>query len=298
MNHFYAETEPKLFCLLLLIFLYNFQSKNMQHQRKTSKLLYGFTLIEIILSIFGGIAQNEILQNVCFAGCSISCIVAIYFGFQYAFNMIEKKATPLTKALCILTCAVCGVLSFFSLQNRINITAFLLIFVIVILFTLEQHNKIRVDNLTKLYNRYGMDVELKEQLRQYEREHSDSFYIISCDLDNFKHINDTWGHAEGDRALVLIAGVLAKIGKKFDSAVFRIGGDEFIIITDMSEEGLATEITNALKSELDKIDFRDDFDIKMSIGVSLYDGVTSIDDLLNNADKKMYEAKRSEKTKI
>ncbi len=295
MNHFYVETEPKLFCLLILVFLYVFQARTLQYQRKTGKLLYGFTLIEILFSIFGGIAQNEIWQTVCFAVCGVSSFLAIYFGGQCALNMTENKLTFFKKALCILVCALCGVLSFYSLKNGINATAFLMTFVIVALFALEQHNKIRVDKLTKLYNRYGMDVELKEQLRQYEREHSDSFYIISCDLDNFKHINDTWGHAEGDRALVLIAGVLAKIGKKFDSAVFRIGGDEFIIITDKSEEGLATEITNALKAELDKIDFRDDFDIKMSIGVSLYDGITSIDDLLNNADKKMYEAKRSEK---
>ena len=156
----------------------------------------------------------------------------------------------------------------------------------------EQHNKIRVDNLTKLYNRYGMEMELKEQLRQYEREHADSFYVIACDLDNFKHINDTWGHSEGDRALVLVAGALSRVGKKYNSDVFRIGGDEFIIITDTSEEGLANDVANEIKSEFDKIEFRDDFDIKISIGIALYDGVTAIDELLNSADKKLYEAKK------
>jgi two-component system cell cycle response regulator len=164
------------------------------------------------------------------------------------------------------------------------------------MFAIEQNNKIKVDNLTKLYNRYGMDAELKEQLRQYEREHSDSFYIIACDLDNFKHINDTWGHPEGDRALILVATTLAKVCKRFSSNVFRIGGDEFVIITDTSEEGLALDITNAIKNELDNIDFRSDFDIGMSIGVALYDGITAIDELLNNADKKLYEAKKKIKT--
>ena len=159
----------------------------------------------------------------------------------------------------------------------------------------EQYQKMSVDNLTKLYNRYGMDAELKEQLKQYKREHTDSFYMIICDLDNFKHINDTWGHPEGDRALILVANALFKVGKMFDSDVFRIGGDEFVIITDKSPEGLDCEITAAVKKELDNIDFRDDFSIEMSIGVALYDGVTSIDDLLNNADKKMYEAKRKSK---
>ena len=67
---------------------------------------------------------------------------------------------------------------------------------------------------------------------------------------------------------------------------------EFIIITDKSEEGLAEEVTKAIKDEVDKIDFRDDFDIKISLGTTLYDGVTPISELLDNADKKMYEAKR------
>ena len=94
--------------------------------------------------------------------------------------------------------------------------------------------------------------------------------------------------------MILVARVLAKVGKMFSSNVFRIGGDEFLIITDTSKEGLALEITTAIEKELDKIDFQNDFDIKMSIGVALYDGVTSIDELLSRADRKMYEAKKGE----
>ncbi|MBQ7960643.1 MAG: GGDEF domain-containing protein [Clostridia bacterium] len=189
-------------------------------------------------------------------------------------------------------CITIGILSFCALSYGLNTASFVLVFLIMAMFVMEQNNKIKVDNLTKLYNRYGMDVELKEQLKQYEREHSDSFYIIACDLDNFKYINDTWGHPEGDRALILVAGALARVGKKFSANVFRIGGDEFVIITDTSEEGLAIDVTNAIKTELDNIDFRNDYDIEMSIGVALYDGVTPIDELLSNADKKLYEAKK------
>ena len=168
----------------------------------------------------------------------------------------------------------------------------------MLVFIISQYNRIKIDNLTKLYNRYGMDEEIREQLQQYKHDKNNSFYIIACDLDNFKYINDTWGHQEGDRALVFIATALSKVGKRFNSKVFRIGGDEFIIITDTSEETLATEIMDAIKSELDNIGFRDDFDIEMSMGVALYDGITHIDELLNNADKKLYQAKRKSKVKV
>ena len=226
------------------------------------------------------------MQSVCLVLCAFCSYKAAY---------LVLKCTSLNKMLATFCGVVFGVISLVAVKIGINVSDFVISFSVIALFVAEQHNKIRQDSLTKLYNRYGMDAELKEQLKQYEREHTDSFYIIACDLDNFKHINDTWGHPEGDRALVLVAGALSRVGKKFDAEVFRIGGDEFVIITDKSDEGLATAVTDAIVDELNKIEFRDDFDINMSIGTALYDGVTSIDDLLNNADKKLYEAKKNKK---
>lgn len=295
MNNFLVQTEPKFFCLQIIAFLYFFQTKSFHCQCKENKLLYSFSLIAILFSISGDVILKETIQNLCFAVCGFSCFLAAYFCCECVFKITESKKTILKKCLCTFVCIIFGVLSFYSLRYGLNASAFVLAFVIIAVFVMEQNNKIKIDNLTKLYNRYGMDVELKEQLRQYEKEHSDSFYIIACDLDNFKHINDTWGHPEGDRALILIAGALDKVCKRFSSNVFRIGGDEFVIITDTSEEGLAIDITNAIKTELDNIDFRSDFDIEASIGVALYDGVTPIDELLGNADKKLYEAKKKGK---
>ncbi|MBE7023234.1 MAG: GGDEF domain-containing protein [Ruminococcaceae bacterium] len=292
MNDFLFETEPKLFCLLIIAFLYFFQTQYFQPQCIENKLLYFFSLTEILFSILGDVISKEAIQNLCFAVCGASSFLATWFCCKYTFKISKCNATILKKFLCTFLCITSGILSFCTLSCGLNTASFVLVFVIIVMFVIEQNNKIKVDNLTKLYNRYGMDVELKEQLKQYEREHSDSFYIIACDLDNFKYINDTWGHPEGDRALILVAGALARVGKKFSANVFRIGGDEFVIITDTSEEGLAIDVTNAIKTELDNIDFRNDYDIEMSIGVALYDGVTPIDELLGNADKKLYEAKK------
>ncbi len=295
MMDFCLQTEPKIFCILILVFLYVFQTKNSQYQIRESKLLYLFSFVEIVFSILLEFVQETFIQSLCIGVCGFCSFFAMYFGCKQAFKITHDKITVLIKTIIIFPSIAFGVLTFYSLYYVTNVANFVLTFMVVALFIIDQNNKIRVDRLTKLYNRYGMDVELKEQLRQYEHEHNDSFYIISCDLDNFKHINDTWGHLEGDRALVLIADVLAKIGKIFSSSVFRIGGDEFIIIADTSREGIDVDITNAIETELDSIDFREDFNIKMSIGVALYDGKTSIDELLDNADKKMYEAKRKEK---
>ena len=284
MLEYYSKTESGFFCILLIAFLYIFQIKTSQNGK--NKLLYLFLIIEVIFSVLGNIIQRVTIQNICFVASGISCFFAVWF---------LCRTLKIKNILSILSGVVFGIVSVCSLRCGINATSYLLTLAVVLLFIIEQQNIITVDNLTKLYNRYGMDAELKEQLREYEREHSDSFYLIVCDLDNFKYINDTWGHSEGDRALVLVADALAKTGKKFSAEVFRIGGDEFVVIVDTSQESVAVEVINAMENELDNIDFRDDYDIKISMGYALYDGVAAIDELLSNADKKMYEAKKSRK---
>lgn len=285
--------EINLFCLFIIGELYFFQ-RTLQTQGKGYNYVYLFAALGILSSLAGNIAADLYVKNISVVLGVCFDIAAALLWCKYTLRINSRAKSVIARCavtLCISALAIC------SEYSGLNLHTCILLLAMIASFALDQYNKIRMDNLTKLYNRYGMDVELKEQLRQYEREHEDSFYIISCDLDNFKHINDTWGHIEGDRALVLIAQTLSKVAKKFRSNVFRIGGDEFVIITDKSEKGLADDITAALKVELDNIDFRDDFDIKMSIGVALYDGVTPVSELLNNADKKMYEAKKN-KVKI
>ena len=290
MSSFFIEAEAKLFCLLIIGFLWLFQMKSPQKKSTAQKLTYLFFAFSILLSFLKDIS------DLFFNEAYIQMVLDAAFGVNYALlTFFTCKYIAQTKNLPVIGALLLGVLAFFTSKHGINILTYLSLFTIITVFAVNQHDKIRVDNLTKLYNRYGMDEEIKEQLSQYAREKSDSFYIISCDLDNFKHINDTWGHLEGDRALVLISEVLSKACEKFDAEVFRIGGDEFVIITDTSEEGLALQVTEAIKKELDNIDFRDDFEIKMSIGTALYNGEEDINNLLASADKKMYEAKKAKK---
>ncbi len=204
-------------------------------------------------------------------------------GHEYAF--LASVSTP------ILLSGIQSVVR----PDGLNTQSYAVLLSILMLSIVYQRKKMVTDNLTELPNRYGMDAEIEEQLRQYKKDKNDSFYVIVCDMDNFKTINDTWGHLEGDRALKLIAGVLEEVAEQYDSEVFRIGGDEFVVITDTSESGLAEEICASLKEGLDAIDFRDDYDICMSMGVSLYDGKCTIAEMINSADRKLYQAKQKNK---
>lgn len=287
MGTFLAGLEAKLFCLVITIFLFCFQTRKFQTSDTNGRLMYMFSIAGIFALSLGSLVKTALIQNTFFIICALFNGLSVFFVCRSFSKNCHRNG------LYSLFGVVFAVLTFYSERYKTDVAAYLLTFGILVSFVMEQYNRIRVDNLTKLYNRYGMDAELREQLRQYERENTDSFYVIACDMDNFKYINDTWGHLEGDRALVLIASVLSKVSKKFRSDAFRIGGDEFVIITDKSERDLAENITAEIKRELDNLKFRDDYDINMSIGVALYDGVTPIDELLNNADKKLYEAKKN-----
>lgn len=281
--------ESKVFCLLLFIGLH-FCRTQIQLRNKDAVCIYA--ALGVLFSALRSLPLNTFADTLAILLSWMFLTAAAVFGCKAVLRG-KSRLSPMGKNLiCALVLIVFAALALMCLAFNLNTAAFILALAILVDLIVDLYNKLRMDNLTKLYNRYGMDAELREQLRQYARENEDSFYIIACDLDNFKHINDTWGHQEGDRALVLIAGVLSKVAKSFKSNVFRIGGDEFVIITDKSEDGLAEKIMEAVKNALDEIDFRDDFDIKMSLGYALYDGVTPIDVLLNSADKKLYEAKK------
>lgn len=299
LNNFFVEIEAKIFCLFLICFFWLFQRKNPQLGWTKLKFTYLFLCICVVLSIVQDITsshfQNLWLENLFDSGFGLCYGLSAYFWCEYAYGIKKHKTTLFSKGVSAFTFIVFGILAYFSSKYNVNMIIYIMVFAVLMIFVMNQYNKIKTDNLTKLYNRYGMEEEIREQLQQYARDKNDSFYIITCDLDNFKHINDTWGHLEGDRALILISSVLVKVSKMFNSEVFRIGGDEFVIITNTSEQGLASDITEAIKIELDNLDFRDDFDIKMSVGIALYDGVTHINDLLNSADKKLYEAKKVNK---
>ena len=110
------------------------------------------------------------------------------------------------------------------------------------------------------------------------------------DLDDFKWINDTYGHVEGDRALIRIAGVLKKTLAGHAGILARYGGDEFCIAGEMLREEAEHLIKN-LYENLEKANKQaaSPYDIGMSVGCAQFTKeVRTIPDLVNSADEDMY----------
>ena len=162
-------------------------------------------------------------------------------------------------------------------------------------YILHMQTLVSVDALTRLNNR-GQINRYMEQLRYKEDSH---IFAMMIDVDNFKTINDTYGHAEGDRALMLVSDALKKTCGWIQSPVFlgRYGGDEFtIIIQDPAEDKQPKEIERVIHSNMAEARKEQNlpYELEVSVGYAeLIDESDTMHDCLNRADKKLYMAKKS-----
>jgi diguanylate cyclase (GGDEF)-like protein len=156
-----------------------------------------------------------------------------------------------------------------------------------------------LDELTGLYNRRGFSILAEHQLKMAERGKRRMLLLFS-DLDGLKWINDTFGHPEGDRALIEVADILEETFRESD-IVARIGGDEFVVLAVETNGSPAGVLTTRLRENLEARNAGADrrYQLSLSVGVAHYDPTRpcSLDDLLAGADRAMYGQKRcSEKS--
>jgi len=163
----------------------------------------------------------------------------------------------------------------------------------------ENDHRARHDSLTGLSNRTGLMAAVETRLAAARRA-DDTVALLFLDLDGFKSVNDTYGHAAGDRLLTMVAERLSRVLLAADTAA-RLGGDEFVVLAD----GLTNERAVALGEHLiatiaTSYDLGDG--ISISIGVSVGIAMapehgTNFTDLLAVADAALYEAKLGGKSR-
>jgi two-component system cell cycle response regulator len=156
------------------------------------------------------------------------------------------------------------------------------------------------DALTGMYNKRFIVNELENYCRIARRSNR-VFSIIMLDIDDFKQINDRYGHLAGDEYLKRIAGLFQRTLREQDIAG-RIGGEEFLVILpETAIEGAFQLAVRVRKSVEDFVLSLQNHEIRTTIsaGVCQYErGLKEVKDLLDLADQAMYEAKKSEKNKV
>lgn len=151
------------------------------------------------------------------------------------------------------------------------------------------------DSLTSVFNRSQFDLDIEEEINRYDRNKS-CFSLFIIDIDHFKKVNDTFGHAEGDRVLKKMAGCVKQNVRKTDF-LYRIGGEEFAVLSPGTDRDSALVLAEKIRSTVEKEFFRDKAQITISIGISVYHGEVSHYDYYNQADKALYEAKKTGRNK-
>jgi diguanylate cyclase (GGDEF)-like protein len=156
------------------------------------------------------------------------------------------------------------------------------------------------DSLTGIPNRYYLEELLQRAIEDAKRGKTSALLFI--DMDNFKLVNDTYGHAAGDEVLVSLTNILNGELRRGD-ILARLGGDEFaVLLEDVTVED-ATLIAEKLRSVVDASELylavqKYSFNLSISIGIVLVDGALDSQKLLSYADTALYSAKEGGKNKV
>lgn len=171
----------------------------------------------------------------------------------------------------------------------------------------NQHHilfKNRLDPLTELLNRQTFENKLMEVITGHDHnerrdqidEHC-AWYLAMLDIDNFKLVNDRFGHVIGDEVLILMAGLM-KHNFRSEDYVFRYGGEEFSVLFKCADEDTAEHILERLREIIAGYDFPQAKSMTMSIGFTELKSCTLIPKLVQQADLALYHSKESGRNSV
>lgn len=168
---------------------------------------------------------------------------------------------------------------------------------VLLVFINVQNKQISIDALTGINNRRQLTLYVDSELSALSKK-GELYYLI-MDVDKFKSINDTYGHLEGDNALIKIASLLNSLCEKQNDFVARYGGDEFVIVCRRHNEAEVEALKQEILSAVSKLNDEGTlpYTLSLSVGSAKFDTSKSNDEIFAEADKKLYSIK-SERTNV
>jgi diguanylate cyclase (GGDEF)-like protein len=155
------------------------------------------------------------------------------------------------------------------------------------------------DPLTNLLNRSSLDSTLQREMKLAQR-HSTQLAVMILDIDNFKMINDMYGHLAGDAILIRVAKLILETIRETDIA-FRIGGEEFLVSISGSDAAGIERLAERLRKKVEATTVYFEgkqMQFTISLGVSYFGLNDTQNELISRADKAMYTAKNSGKNQV
>jgi len=210
----------------------------------------------------------------------------------------------LTALIAVLSTTVSGILTphlpdkYFTLYwNAIVRFLFFITSILILNAWKKEKFYARMDYLTGINNRYSFFEILREEVERCRR-FNHPLSIVYMDIDNFKTVNDQFGHKSGDELLKTVAKILTENFRSVDT-IARLGGDEFVILMPETESAEAeNKIMMVQQSLLEKMNLKK-WPVTFSFGIAVFTNFTlSSDEMIKTADLLMYKAKQSGKNCI
>ncbi|MHC4788730.1 MAG: GGDEF domain-containing protein, partial [Planctomycetota bacterium] len=166
--------------------------------------------------------------------------------------------------------------------------------------TKHLHTRAVLDGLTRLYSRshFNRQLQATVELAQRSRE---AFSLILLDIDHFKRINDSYGHATGDVVLMRLAKRVQGSLRKYDTA-YRYGGEELAVLLPRTRMPQATQTAERLRATIEAHRFRGAhghlLKVTVSVGVAQFEPTDDVETLFERADKRLYRAKEEGRNRV
>lgn len=220
--------------------------------------------------------------------CSLLVTILLYLVYIFFLSVFFRDLLfpPITLTFIVLLSFVCILFFGFALSIIYSLVG-------------KLRKELITDRLTGAKNRNYL-IDISKQLISMAKRTKTPLSIIVCDIDWFKKINDTYGHAAGDTVLVDFSNNI-KTALRTEDVFIRIGGEEFIILLPQINLENALHTAERLRSSTDLLPINvgiEAIHITASFGVAVVDLTHDIDHSVNNADGALYEAKRSGRNKV
>lgn len=160
----------------------------------------------------------------------------------------------------------------------------------------ELNRLARIDALTGLKNRRGLDEALDEEIQRAKRQNT-GFGLIWLDIDHFKAINDELGHQAGDDILCRVA-LWLKAGVRPYDHPGRWGGDEFVVVLSPCDEDTLCQIAARIRETIERDSIRTGTPVTVSVGGYLCQPGDDVDTILRQADQALYRVKQQGRNKV
>lgn len=264
-------------------------------------------------------------------GFMIYTIVMVPIAFYLAYTLPKHEESIMSPLVSSAVVMLCYILTHIACQRIApmykggypkympfgfyyfnTMIAFVMMLVFSILFSLEirymqrrleQENDTleevaRIDPLTHLLNRRSMSIYM-DQVEKEMKQGQKTFCVMMADIDDFKKVNDTYGHDCGDEVLIAVADIVSHCVRE-DDYVCRWGGEEILILvkTDLA---LASQVAERIRQQIASKEIVHNgkvVQVTITLGVSEYRDGMSIQSMIEEADRNLYQGKRNGKNRV